>query len=173
MSSNISYISNDLLKILQIEAKQSLTKPILNNINRTHGINPSLIQYNGNWITGWTNNLNWINFGLIYNNQILPEASNYPNTLKYLLNISDQVVMAGYSLLKENSNIPEHVDEVKSYGIKVFHLGLHVPDNCFLTVGHTEIEEKNGKLINFDDSIKHKATNLSSLNRLILYFKIQ
>lgn len=173
MNNNISYISNELLEILQIEAKDALTKPVLNNINRTYNINPSLIQYNGNWINGWTNNSNWINFGLIYNNQILPVANNYPNILKYLLNISDQLIMAGFSLLTENSSIPEHVDEIKSNGLKVFHLGLLVPDNCYLTVDDTEIQEENGKLINFDDSIKHKANNLSSLKRLILYFKIE
>ena len=169
--SKIHYVPSELLEEIQKESILAYNFPILKYVNRSQKTDLSLLEYCGNWITGWTNDENWINFGLIYGSKILPDSYKFHNTMHFLLNQEPSVVMAGFSILKSNSSIPLHIDDNKSYGARSWHIGLDVPESCFLTVNDNKKKKKNGKVINFDDSLKHEAVNLSSKDRLILYYK--
>ena len=93
--------------------------------------------------------------------------------MEYLLNYPGTICIAGYSLLRANASIPTHVDTDKSKGLKSWHIGLDVPDNCVLISNNNIIKEENGKIINFDDSYMHRAENQSANDRLILYYKFK
>jgi len=117
-------------------------------------------------------NENWLNFGLIYENISLNANSKIcPKTCEILKNIKG-INIAGFSLMKGNSKIEEHVDATginnNSIGI---HFGLIVPEKnkSFLIVNNKKIYEDNFKLFGFDSNYLHSAVNNSNEDRVILY----
>ena len=140
---------------------------------------PELIDYNiiqrESWVRGWTNDVKWLNYGIIYGDAYLSWADKCPRTCELLRKI-DNINMAGFSLLKPYGYIPIHTDTIGGEGGSphVYHLGLSIPDTgeCLLGVGNEKYKEQNGKLIQFDDRLEHWANNNSSKDRLILYIKI-
>ena len=144
------------------------------NVTRLKEDSMSLFSISdGYWIKGWNDSPSWINYGLIYSGFEFPIAgSRHPKTLEFLRSFDRDIFMAGYSILKAGSEIEQHVDEKTSTNRKnVYHIGLDVPDNCYLILDGKKIKEENNKIINFDDSISHGAVNKSNKDRLILYIK--
>ena len=74
--------------------------------------------------------------------------------------------MIGFSNIYPGTHITPHTgfsnDRVR------IHLGLIVPDNCFLTVGDDVVQWKEGETIAFSDSFIHSVQNKSDENRYIL-----
>jgi len=121
-----------------------------------------------NWILGWTDDPGWLNFGLIYNRQPTPFAQEKcPQTMEYLLNIHGDIVVAGFSWLKPMCSIPPHVDQNPDQITR--HLGLIVPEGCYIFCNGEALKEENGKMIKFDSNKLHSAINVSNEDRIILY----
>jgi hypothetical protein len=148
-------------------SKSNNGKKFINKINNLEG-----------WVYGWDNNdnihENWLNFGLIYDNISLNANSKIcPKTCAILKNING-INIAGFSLIKGNSKIEEHIDSTgidnNSLGI---HFGLIIPESeknkCFLIVNNKKIYEDNFKLFGLDSNYIHSAENNSNEDRVILY----
>lgn len=155
-----------------IEANQALVYEITDNM-RPRKMDIDLVDnFDGKWIRGWNNSPNWLNYGLIYNGKNLPLAEQrQPYTITFLNSFNDKVFMAGYSLLKAGGKIEKHRDEEENNKRNVWHIGLDVPEDCYLTVNDEKYKEENKKVIMFDDAHTHSAENLSKKDRLILYIK--
>lgn len=155
-----------------IESKQALAYEITET-SRSHGVDNALIDnFDGKWVRGWNNSPEWLNYGLIYNGKNLPLAEKrQPHTITFLNSFNDKVFMAGYSLLKSGGVIEKHRDEEKNSKKNVWHIGLDVPDECYLIVNDEKYKEENKKVIMFDDSYIHSAVNFSNKDRMILYIK--
>jgi len=87
-------------------------------------------------------------------------------------------IQAGISVLKPNSKILPHTDEIeddvllskKAYRLQ---LGISIPDNCSITVFNKNNEPEIrhwevGRVLAFDSSQMHSATNQSDKNRIVL-----
>ena len=139
-------------------------------------MDPSLLQSHvGKWIQGWTGDPGWVNFGFVYDRQILPTVHAFPHIYEYIRNVSKRgrVSMAGLSWIRPGCSIPPHVDEKhQSDTDNVYHLGLLVPRNCWLDIDGVRVEEAPGKEIWFNDSTTHAAYNDSHRDRVILYVKV-
>ena len=167
--------NNNYFDKIREECFQSTKYPVLENVKREHEVT-DLKQYYGNWVKGWTDDPKWINYGLIYNSKIISIAKKrHPITFEFLRKFKKKIFMAGYSMLKANGSIPEHRDEfLKPEQIKddnVFHIGLFVPDKCFLKVNNNIVKHENRKFLSFNDSYLHSASNLSNNDRIVLYIK--
>jgi beta-hydroxylase len=132
-----------------------------------------LIHFKDTWVRAWTGSPNWLNFGLIYANQILhPElnSSRILSTLEAL--VQRPFYMVGYSLLKPGYYIPQHKDEDVFHKFdNVWHFGLDVPPECYLKVNDAEFQEQEGSLLTFDDGHSHSAWNLGTRERIVMYIK--
>jgi aspartyl/asparaginyl beta-hydroxylase (cupin superfamily) len=72
-----------------------------------------------------------------------------------------------FSALNPHSHIPAHVGPIN--GIIRAHLGLVVPEGCFIKVGADERTWEEGKLLIFDDSFLHEVWNHSDQVRIVLF----
>lgn len=72
-----------------------------------------------------------------------------------------------FSALNPHSRIPPHTGPMN--GILRAHLGLVVPDGCFIRVGADERTWEEGKLLVFDDSFEHEVWNHSDQVRIVLF----
>eukprot|EP00656_Telonema_subtile_P008708 TRINITY_DN1406_c0_g1_i2.p1 TRINITY_DN1406_c0_g1~~TRINITY_DN1406_c0_g1_i2.p1 ORF type:complete len:118 (-),score=14.19 TRINITY_DN1406_c0_g1_i2:38-391(-) len=88
------------------------------------------------------------------------------------------------SWMQPGATIPEHTDDRDPLAwLRVVHMGLVVPENCYLETswdqnsnsqGSTRrVEQVYGKAFDFDDSFPHSAVNLSDSDRVILYLKLR
>jgi hypothetical protein len=165
-------LSQEQLVLFQQELKKTISAPI-KDIQRTIESDPNFISScSGHWIKGHTAvSGTWLNYGLVYHKQILPNVFlDFPNIMNYLYKLRPSgYEMVGFSLLKSNSEIPPHKDNENS-SIS-WHLGIDVPEKCFLKVEDEIHEEKNGKWVIFDDSRIHAAYNKNEKDRIILYCK--
>ena len=151
---NLLNNENEYNQILN-DCKNALQYPLL-NVKRDR-IPTDMSKYYGKWVKGWTDNFNWINYGLIYNNEVIPiSLQRHPFTLKFLNGFNKKIFMAGYSILKAKSGIPLHRDQYipEKYitNDNVCHIGLIVPDKCFLKVNNKIYKHNNRKFITFNDS---------------------
>ncbi|MDO6413296.1 aspartyl/asparaginyl beta-hydroxylase domain-containing protein [Sphingomonas sp. BIUV-7] len=78
--------------------------------------------------------------------------------------------MAMFSVLKPRTHIPPHNGMLNTR--LICHLPLIVPDGCRLRVGNTIRAVEAGKMMIFDDSIRHEAWNDSAETRTVLIFEI-
>jgi aspartyl/asparaginyl beta-hydroxylase (cupin superfamily) len=164
---------------LRDEGLAEMNAPII-ELTRPQDIDPSIRLSMHGWVRGWTDDPNWINYGLVYNSKLMKtNGSKCPKSLRIMRNLMKKrkVIMAGYSLLKPRSKIPKHTDQKDGTPYDVYHIGLSVPDptKCLLGVrrGVETIihNHKNGELICFDDRVEHWALNTSHQNRLVFYIK--
>jgi hypothetical protein len=72
-----------------------------------------------------------------------------------------------FSALNPHSHIPPHTGPMN--GIIRAHLGLVVPDGCYIRVGRDERTWKEGELLIFDDSFEHEVWNHSDQVRIVLF----
>jgi hypothetical protein len=75
-----------------------------------------------------------------------------------------------FSLLRPGARIPPHHGMLNSR--LICHLPLVVPPGCWLRVGNEIRAWEEGKLLIFDDSIEHEASNPSGALRVILLFDV-
>ena len=72
-----------------------------------------------------------------------------------------------FSALNPHSHIPAHVGPIN--GIIRAHLGLAVPEGCYIKVGDQERTWEQGRLLLFDDSFLHEVWNHSDEVRIVLF----
>ncbi|HRG00712.1 MAG TPA: aspartyl/asparaginyl beta-hydroxylase domain-containing protein [Bacteroidia bacterium] len=92
-----------------------------------------------------------------------------PKTYAILQQIPS-LVSADFSYLPAHTKILPH----KGFSRMVLraHLGLIVPENCFIRVGEETHTWKEGKMLIFDDSFDHEAWNDSDEDRFVLMLDI-
>lgn len=78
--------------------------------------------------------------------------------------------MALFSVLQPHTHIPPHNGMMNTR--LICHLPLIVPPGCRLRVGNTTRAVEAGKMMIFDDSIRHEAWNDSDETRTVLIFEI-
>ncbi|QJU59654.1 tetratricopeptide repeat protein [Sphingomonas sp. AP4-R1] len=84
--------------------------------------------------------------------------------------ITGRSPMAMFSVLRPHTHIPPHNGMINTR--LICHLPLIVPEGCRLRVGnHTRAVEA-GKMMIFDDSVRHEAWNDSDETRIVLIFEI-
>lgn len=165
-------------KIIQREGLvQMYQAPVMTKI-RSKKLDESLSLDEYGWVRGWTNDENWLNYGLIYNYQYCPKnCQECPESFEIFKNIVDlnKVFMLGFSLLKKGGEIPTHIDEHDNFHeYDVFHLTLSAPsEGCQLQVMDQIMPHRQGQLLRFKDTFPHSAKNNSNHDRLILYVKIK
>ncbi len=72
-----------------------------------------------------------------------------------------------FSALNPHTRIPPHVGPMN--GILRGHLGLVVPQGCYIRVGPDERTWEEGKMLVFDDSFEHEVFNHSDAVRIVLF----
>jgi hypothetical protein len=75
-----------------------------------------------------------------------------------------------FSLLRPGARIPPHHGMLNSR--LICHLPLIVPPGCWLRVGNETRQWEEGKLLIFDDSIEHEASNPTGRARVVLLFDV-
>lgn len=157
--------------LLLEECKNSLSYPLA-DIKREKHIT-DLSEYYGKWVKGWTDDPGWLNYGLIYNYEIIEgEENKFPETIKFLKSLKEPIFMAGYSLLKGKSGIPVSRDEENNSNlINVYNIGLIVPEKCFMRINKDVYKHEAKKFLSFSDSFYHSEFNGSEQDRLLLYIK--
>ena len=112
-----------------------------------------------------------ITFGKYINSERFPKST---EMLKEIPNI----VNAGFSKFNGKTKLKLH----KGWGqlsnnVLRCHLGIDVPDGCFLYVidpyGNYKMQQKNNKWIVFDDSLYHSAINESEKERIVFIVDIK
>jgi len=134
---------------------------------------------------GMNGNESWLNYGLIINGMNFePNISSCPLTYKLLNKMRDKINMSGFSYLKGNAVLEEHVDHTGLENNSLaFHIGLIIPkqeDTCKLVIYDNVKDEyfykieKEGEVMVFDSNNKHYAYNQSNEDRIIMYidFKV-
>lgn len=162
--------------VVRIEGLQQVTDAPILDLMRPQSLEPLLEADQYGWARGWTDNADWLNYGLIYNGVPLSNnGAKCPVTFDLVRELAsnNDVVMAGYSLLKGRTGIPPHVDGPPSDKFHVYHLGLSIPDpaKCVLVVDKEIHHHRNGELLEFDDTLPHWAVNATDADRLIFYVK--
>ena len=72
-----------------------------------------------------------------------------------------------FSALNPHTRIPPHTGPMN--GILRAHLGLVVPQGCYIRVGPDERTWEEGKMLVFDDSFEHEVFNHSDSVRIVLF----
>ena len=111
----------------------------------------------------------WNTFNLFFYGQKVEEnCAQCPRTTAVLESLPrferDHIM---FSALNPHSHIPAHVGPIN--GIIRAHLGLVVPDGCFIKVGDQERTWEQGRLLLFDDSFRHEVWNHSDQVRIVLF----
>jgi beta-hydroxylase len=108
----------------------------------------------------------WSVFGLYaYGLRLDKNCKLCPETARVVEQIPD-LVTAGFSHLKPNTHIKPHRGHPE--GVLRCHLGLLVPEDCGLRVGHETRSWQEGKCLVFDDTVEHEAWNRSDKSRVVL-----
>ena len=72
-----------------------------------------------------------------------------------------------FSSLNPHTKIPRHTGPMN--GILRGHLGMVVPQGCYIRVGPDERTWEEGKMLVFDDSFEHEVWNHSEFVRIVLF----
>lgn len=180
---NRNKIKKELIKILSndkwgIWSEDYNTTPIFSEMGNTDIIN----RINNN--SGKINSGNtpaWRLFGLILNREILETAKECPETLGILLNSSDNILHAGFSLLEPKCKIEKHRDyDNRFYRLQI---PLIIPDENDIKTDNNitvndnlavlQVEDdyriyKSTEYFMFDDTCYHNAWNDTDQNRIVL-----
>lgn len=119
------------------------------------------------WVSGWDGYEKWWNWGISLNYQYPLGDAGVPKTVSLLKQIRG-IRFANLSLLKANAILPMHTHP-ENIGLLTFHLGLDVPEECYIHSHGEMAMEENGKSIIFDGTFPHYSFNASQKDRLILY----
>lgn len=134
------------------------------------------------WIYAWHPdddnivNKQWLNYPLYYGgHKFSKNLEKVPALARLLETVEDKINIAGLSLMTPHAVLPSHTDSTgPTYNSMAYHLGIVVPEGCFLRVKDKKFYEKNGKSIIFNSEYMHSAENNADTDRIILYidFKI-
>lgn len=125
---------------------------------------------------GLNDNRDWSALYLWRDSKLVEDnAARCPRTLEALENvpmtrIGSRTPVALFSRLEPGAHIPPHHGMLNCR--LICHLPLIVPPGCWLRVGNETRHWEDGKLLIFDDSIEHEASNPSGDLRIILLFDI-
>jgi hypothetical protein len=128
----------------------------------------TLVQnMNDRWIYGWTNDDNWLNYLLVYNGHY--HYIEDETIIQILDPIKEIINVAGLSLLKKNSIIPQHRDKDTTYdlGRLVYHYNIF-GQGSEITIDGKKIKQKPKTSIIFDSGYEHSVKN-GPRDRLLLY----
>ena len=113
--------------------------------------------------TGW----NTFNFWF-YGKKFEENCERCPETTRILESLprfeKDHIM---FSALNPHRRIPPHTGPMN--GILRGHLGLVVPQGCYIRVGPDERTWEEGKVLVFDDSFEHEVFNHSDFVRIVLF----
>src|SRR5581483_9460803 len=113
--------------------------------------------------TGW----NTFNF-FFYGKKFEENCEKCPHTTAVLESLPrferDHIM---FSALNPHTRIPPHTGPMN--GILRAHLGLVVPQGCYIRVGPDERTWEEGKVLVFDDSFEHEVFNHSDSVRIVLF----
>jgi beta-hydroxylase len=108
----------------------------------------------------------WEVFGLYaFCRKLAKNCSYCPGTTSLVEQVPG-ITTAGFSALQPGTHIKPHVGYTNT--VLRCHLGLIVPEECALRVGHETKTWQEGKCMVFDDTTEHEAWNRSSTSRVVL-----
>lgn len=81
------------------------------------------------------------------------------------------LLTAMFSILQAGTHLPRHRGVTK--GMLTCHLGLHVPDNCYIDVEDERYQWQEGKVFVFDDTCYHEVFNNSDCDRVVLLLHVR
>lgn len=116
------------------------------------------------WAEGWDGYKDWLAWGIMIDSHFLGES---PKTESFLKNIP-RLNFAAFLILGAGTTMKVHAHPENS-GIMTYHLGLNVPEECYLNTDGKFINDENGKGYIFDGTKPHYAFNASDNDRLILH----
>lgn len=116
------------------------------------------------WVDGWDGYRDWKAWGIFVGEEFL---GGMPKTQELLIKIP-RLKFAGLLNLKAGTILKNHA-HVENAGIMTYHLGLDVPEECYIKTDGRFYSEKNGKGFVFDGTKHHYAFNASNKDRLILH----
>lgn len=125
---------------------------------------------------GLVDNPDWSSLTLWETGAAVPEViERFPHTSATvekadLLKLSKRAPQVMFSKLAAGANIDAHLGLLNIR--LVCHLPLIVPDGCLFRVGGEDRRWHEGKLLTFDDSIVHEASNVGDRDRIVLIFEI-
>ena len=143
------------------------------------------------WISSWGDAAkNWLVYPIMFGDELPLGDVGMPHTTALLRGIGG-VKVAALSLFKPHTLLPVHSHpELAVEGLQTYHLGLDVPDHCYLwTDGSLSLHrsattiaegtsadgrfwlEGNGIGLTWDGSQPHYAFNASDHDRVILYLE--
>ena len=139
------------------------------------------------WMYGWTQKDNWKNFLLLFNSEIM---YNIPEKLPTLYSIiseyKEKFNVVGLSLLEPHSSIPYHydVDTHIENNRLVYHFNIYVPNDynnkgkSIISIWdknniRTDIEQRTGNHLIFDNSYYHSVLHDNPEYRLVLFTDIK
>ena len=130
------------------------------------------------WVDGWNNkgeiNKNWIQYGLIINDQEIP-YSNMPKTIKLLKKIKG-IKVAALNILKSESILGTHTHpEMITEKLAQMHISLDAPEpkQSYLCINGDFFEHKTGNYAIFNGAYPHFAINAGKKDRMILYLEFK
>jgi aspartyl/asparaginyl beta-hydroxylase (cupin superfamily) len=114
-------------------------------------------------LAGW----NTFNF-FFYGKKFEENCERCPETTRILESLprfeKDHIM---FSALNPHTRIPKHTGPMN--GILRGHLGMVVPQGCYIRVGPDERTWEEGKVLVFDDSFEHEVWNHSDYVRIVLF----
>lgn len=129
--------------------------------------------YGPSWVKGWDGYRDWINWGIAIDGQFPFDDAMMP-IASAILRKMEGVHFACLSILKAGTILLIHTHpEMKESKLITYHLGLDVPDDCYINVDNVFIKEQNGIDISFDGSLPHYAFNASNKDRMILHCELK
>lgn len=133
-----------------------------------------LLEQNGAGFRGYINEqagrlAGWNTFNFFfYGKKYQENCARCPKTTAILESLprfeKDHIM---FSALNPHARIPPHVGPMN--GILRAHLGLVVPQGCYIRVGAAERTWEEGKVMVFDDSFEHEVFNHSDQVRIVLF----
>ncbi|MFN3287871.1 MAG: aspartyl/asparaginyl beta-hydroxylase domain-containing protein [Sphingomonadaceae bacterium] len=117
----------------------------------------------------------WSALYLVRDGHPTPHAARFPATMAALAelplcDVPGRTPNVLFSRLAPGARIPPHHGFVNTR--LIVHLGLVVPEGCWLRVGNHRRPWREGEAWAFDDTIEHEAANDSGETRIILLFDI-
>lgn len=178
LEDNWSIIAKEIPKF-DIHKKYSRRKPYWLN-NKSKSKLKYLKTIKSQWYEGWQGDCVWYNFPLMLYDKPIDKAEKLcPNTIKILKQLNCKRIV-GFSILIPKSKLYKHNDPVgKKYGSMAGNLLLTPNKNAKLLIDSRNSPEQTrythsythslGKMVIFDSTMLHTATNDDSDIRTILY----
>lgn len=165
LESNSELIRQELHAALRKSPEALGTRPYLPEDTRIEGKMAALVGSD-----------NWSAIDLYRDGEINSKAAKeFPRTLEIIeqlptYGIDDQPFEVFFSLLQPGWSIDDHFG-LSNHSLTC-HIGLEIPDDCYIEVAHQQRCWQQGELLAFDDSYLHSAHNKSSQRRIVLIFSI-